>query len=161
MKKGIKQISIFFIMFTILISSISTIAFADGGWKPVYSKTFFTTRIDISPLHTGHLGDGGYGPHVNLVIYSNGTPVRNYHIYESIRTKCIRAYETVQGKEYNFGNNCYDDFDDAIKDILTSNKEYSLASELKTVLSPSVFNAVIMTIVAVIVAVFKGKPIPA
>lgn len=139
MKKFNKQIITMTLVLCFLVVNSSGLAYASGGWKPVYEKTFAgtNTRLVISQVHYGWCCPKTPKPdisanHINVVIYKNNIEVTNWHVFK-YKTKtgrqCIRAYDSKTRKTFQFGK-CYDDYNDAVKELVKSSNLHSISNDL-------------------------------
>jgi len=167
-KRICSKIMLMIVVLGIAVSSFGIIAIADGGpgkgWTPVVDQKspLGDTRIVVSPTHYGWCAPGISAQHVNLILYVNGVESANYHIFAQKTASgksCLKAFETKSWKYYSFSK-CYDDTNAAMKEILESNGQYSLADKVKSALPYAIAVVVIAWIIKIILSIVLANPAP-
>lgn len=161
-KKFNKKFITMLLVCCFVVSQIGIVAYASSGWTAVYDKTFHGTRVVVSEPHVGWCyPDKVVDMHVNLIIYVNGSEIRNWHISKR-KTKtgriCVRAYDTIKKDSFQFGK-CHDDIDEAVNQILKSSNTHSLASDLEDYdVSWVVIGGILASLAKALVAVLEELP---
>lgn len=168
LKKINKQIIATVLILCFIVSNTSGLAYASGGWKPAYEKTFTgtNTRLVISKPHYGWCCPKTpkpdiYANHINVVIYRNNIETTNWHVFK-FKTKtgrqCIRAYDSKSRKTFQF-KKCNDNYKDAITELINSANLHSISSDLaRQGISFYQMGAILIAAISILVSMMSGLP---